>query len=111
MGNEKRRSRSFWLSHVRAASVSEQTIAAYAQAHEVSADMLYRWRSQLRREGVLESKVKGAEASDFVRADVATSGGSRSTLIVTFANGCRVEVACGSDSATLTAVLRGVAAL
>ena len=104
MVERERRSRAFWLSHVRGAEESEQTIAAYAKAHDVSADMLYRWRSQLRSEGLLAAATPALDddegVSGFVRASV-TKHDAGETITVAFPNGCRVELACGCDSETL----------
>ena len=75
--------------------------------------MLYRWRSQLRSEGLLAAATPALEdegVSGFVRARV-TKHDAGGTITVTFPNGCRVELACRCDSETLATVLRGVAAL
>ena len=63
-----------WLTHLEACEKSEQTITSYAAAHGLDRRVLYSWRSQLQRKGLLG----GSAASSSPRSRQPNSSGTAS---------------------------------
>lgn len=96
----------YWLAKIQAASVSGQSLSAYARAHELNPQQLYQYQHVLRQKGVLKapdikpgfSKVRIDEKSSlsFSQARMAR---------LHFPNGLRLDFPVDIDSASLCALL------
>lgn len=89
----------YWLKHVKAADLSDGTIAEYAAATDVSLKGLYQWKTKLMKLNLYSPASK--PAPDFVPVTSSTAMASleldkpahadRSGCTVTLANGTQLE--------------------
>ena len=89
----------YWLKHVKAADLSDGTIAEYAQVHDVSLKGLYQWKTKLMK--VKLYSPASTPAPDFVPVKSSPdkapleldkpAHADRSGCTVTLTNGTRLE--------------------
>lgn len=98
----------YWLKHLEAADASEQSMAAYATAHDLKLAQLYQWKTRLTARGVWPVS-SNPSAFVPVAKSVSQSGAARCT--VTFPNGVRLEVAGRVDAEQLRALFTAASAV
>ena len=90
----------YWLKHIKAADLSDGSIADYAAAHDVSLKGLYQWKTKLvklklydRSASSMTSEfvpVKASSSQGFLEVDNSAQS-SQSGCTVTLANGTLIE--------------------
>jgi len=88
----------YWLTHIERCQAAEQSLASYAQSHDLDVQTLYRWKSMLNKHGCFESSISAAMSS---RVAIETHGRLEgATIQVRFPNGYVLQ-SHSTDEATL----------
>ena len=100
-----------WLTHIQQAEARQQSVTAYARENGLDADAMHRWRSKLKRLGVV---VGATSSAVFVRAEVKSSplasiSANSPMLRIALSNGIVLEMAHSASS--LADVVRELRAL
>lgn len=98
----------YWLKHLEAAQASEQSMAAYAGAHDLKLSQLYQWKTRLTARGVWPMS---ASPSAFVPVAKSVSELSVPRCTATFPNGVRLEMAGRVDAEQLRALFTAASAM
>ncbi|MDH5731799.1 MAG: hypothetical protein OEZ58_22685 [Gammaproteobacteria bacterium] len=79
----------YWLDHLKQIDASDLSSAAYAREHQLDPHALYRWRSFLTKQGLLEAKTS---VDSFAQVNVVqeTQSGIDSKFTIVFPNGCKL---------------------
>lgn len=91
----------YWLSHIEACQAAEQTLASYANTHDLDVQSLYRWKSVLTKRGCFNDGT-GAHTDNalFTRVTLEPSlCASSATWQVHFPNGCVLHTDDGNEAA------------
>ena len=78
----------YWLKHIERCHADGQSLASYADAHDLDVKSLYRWKNTLSKLGCFKSM----SATMFTRVSVEPSGRTDGdALQVRFPNGCVLQ--------------------
>ena len=79
----------YWLDHLKQIDAGDLSSAAYAREHQLDPHALYRWRSVLTKQGILEAKTP---IVSFAQVNVVnkTQSNIDSKFTIEFPNGCKL---------------------